>query len=585
MEVSVQTTSNKQTTGPEPSHVGPTLSRAHFNSASSLRGLARDNSLDVITEEQEVLITQLPEEDFQDPPPFSAPPKLSQEPEEEVGSEEVPPEGVFVQVGDVEQFIEDCDTHQTPPTPTHPTPRRKKGPRAVSPLPIKVAVSSDDEDYETDLEYDEEVWLNPDKHDHDVTGKTKYIKVCSDFGVTPVTSFLESLHEREINLKFYGLSVTSAKALSVPLETNTITEKLNLEGNGIEKEATKFLCRILKENLYITELVLRDNQIGREGAVAVCDLMLQNRCITKLDLSGNQIEDSCAPLFAKVLTQSNSSLKQLKLAHNRFEDSGARHFQEAISDNESLELLDLSWNHFGCAGSALLAQGLQENVGLKYFYMPMAGVGSSGCALVSDVLKANRTLLELDLSYCRIPVSGLPDIATGLRENDTLQVFKVGSNPFDADCAMMLLKGVEENDSCALKHLDLASIFVKAEFVALAAKLQEQRGMTVHYEGVLPAPPKYQRSVAEMVQFRTDPVGHLKTCLTQASASPSEVFHLNGPAKITKQDFTDTVRMAQLDLTAEQINILFAKVQVNGLIDIEHLLDLLENPLPAVDDD
>lgn len=68
------------------------------------------------------------------------------------------------------------------------------------------------------------VWLNPDKHDHDVTGKTKYIKVCSDLGVTPVTSYLESLHEREINLKFYGLSVTSAKAISVPLEViNTIS--------------------------------------------------------------------------------------------------------------------------------------------------------------------------------------------------------------------------------------------------------------------------------------------------------------------------------------------------------------------------
>ena len=52
-------------------------------------------------------------------------------------------------------------------------------------------------------------------------------------------------------------------------------------------------------------------------------------------------------------------MKQLYLAHNRFEDPGAAQFQEAISDNESLELLDLSWNHFGRVGAALLAQGLQ----------------------------------------------------------------------------------------------------------------------------------------------------------------------------------------------------------------------------------
>ncbi|KAK7103913.1 leucine-rich repeat-containing protein 74B-like [Littorina saxatilis] len=569
MEISVQTS------GPEPPLMAPSITRAHFgNSASSTRG-PRDNSLDVITEEQKVLITQISDTSY------SAPPRLREGTEGNNG--EIPPDGLLDQMSDVEQYVIDCDENKAPAS-APAAPRRRHGRRRVSPLPIENVVSSDDDDYETDLEYDEEVWLNPEKHDHDVTGKTKYIKVCNDYGVTPVTSYLESLHEREINLKFYGLSVTSAKAISVPLETNTITEKLNLEGNGIEKEATKFLCRILKDNLYITELVLRENKIGMEGAVAVCDLLLQNRCISKLDLSGNEIEDSCAPVFAKVLN-TNSCLKQLKLAYNRFEDRGARYFQDAISDNESLELLDLSWNHFGRVGAAMLARGLQENVGLKYFYMPMAGVANSGCVLIGDLLKNNRTVLEFDISYSRIPVNGVIHIANGLRENDVLQVFKVGSNPFDADCAMLMLKAIDENDSCAIKHLDLANIFVKSEFVALASRLQEQRGVTVHYEGVLPAPPKYQKSVAGMVRFRTDPVGHLRKTLDRTSISPSELFHLNGPSKITKQELTDTIRLAQIDLTVEQINILFSKIHIGGLIDIEHMLDLLENPLPDAEDD
>ena len=61
MEVSVKAT------GTEPAHMAPTLSRAHFNSASTLRS-ARDNSLDVITEEQELLITQLPDISYSAPP-------------------------------------------------------------------------------------------------------------------------------------------------------------------------------------------------------------------------------------------------------------------------------------------------------------------------------------------------------------------------------------------------------------------------------------------------------------------------------------------------------------------------------------
>ena len=89
------------------------------------------------------------------------------------------------------------------------------------------------------------------------------------------------------------------------------------------------------------------------------------------------------------------------------------------------------------------------------------------------------------------------------------------------------------------------NVFVKSEFVELAGKLREQRGVTVHFEGELPAPPKYQRSVAEMVRFRTDPIGHLRRSLEQGTTAPSEVFHLNGPAKITRQEFTDTVRVKE----------------------------------------
>lgn len=88
------------------------------------------------------------------------------------------------------------------------------------------------------------------------------------------------------------------------------------------------------------------------------------------------------------------------------------------------------------------------------------------------------------------------------------------------------------------------NVFVKTEFVELAERLFKERSVEVHYEGVLPAALKHQRSVAEMVQFRMDPVGHLRLLLQDKSMVPSEVFHLNGPAHITKQDFTDTVRVS-----------------------------------------
>lgn len=57
--------------------------------------------------------------------------------------------------------------------------------------------------------------------------------------------------------------------------------------------------------------------------------------------------------------QVNPALKHLRLAHNNFEEIGARCFKEALCENESLELLDLNWNHFSSRGAAMLAEGLE----------------------------------------------------------------------------------------------------------------------------------------------------------------------------------------------------------------------------------
>jgi hypothetical protein len=90
---------------------------------------------------------------------------------------------------------------------------------------------------------------------------------------------------------------------------------------------------------------------------------------------------------------------------------------------------------------------------------------------------------------------------------------------------------------------------VKEDLVTLSEKLQEERGLTVSYEGVLPAPPKFARSVQEMVKFREDPIGHLRQALQdKGEMAPSQVFHLNGPSKITRQEFADTIRVRALTL-------------------------------------
>ena len=60
----------------------------------------------------------------------------------------------------------------------------------------------------------------------------------------------------------------------------------------------------------------------------------------------------------------NSSLKKLKLSHNRFEGKAAEWFRKALERNETLEQLDLSWNMLRMDGAVKIARGLGVSISL-----------------------------------------------------------------------------------------------------------------------------------------------------------------------------------------------------------------------------
>ncbi|XP_041350857.1 leucine-rich repeat-containing protein 74B-like [Gigantopelta aegis] len=452
--------------------------------------------------------------------------------------------------------------------------------KAVSLSPV---VSSDDDDYETDLEFDEELWLNPDRCYHDTTGKTGYLKACSDLGINPISYFLKHIQDTELTMKFHGLGLEGTKALSVPLETNTVIEKLNLEGNGINPAGGVFLSRILKENLYITDLILSENNLGSVGAIAVCDLLISNRNLYRVDLRGNGIDDSAAEMICKVL-MTNTTLKHLGLAHNRLEEYGVKYFRDAIIENESLETLDLSWNHINTKGAIYLAEGLQENVRMKNFGMAMAGVGVSGAVAIGKAIKLNRTLQELDISFCRIPVDGEPYISSGLAENDVLRVLKIGFNPLDANAAMKLLEALDKNESSDMTCIDISNVIVKEDFIKLQKKLQETRGIRVISEGMVIGPLKQRKSFEEMVLFRQDPVGQLKKYIEESGQDFMDIFAHRNSKCVTKQEFRDVMKESNIDITEDQIDILMSKLSLFGRLDIGYLTEQLNKDQTTLDD-
>lgn len=425
-----------------------------------------------------------------------------------------------------------------------------------------------DEDFDTDLEMDDDKWLNPEKYDHDTTGLTKYLNACRDHGVTPIRYFIKHLMHDAMGLGYHGLGPAEMKALAVPLENNTTIERLDIEGNSIGEEGTQHLCRVLKENVYIVHLNIGENRLGDNGVRYVLDLLHENRTIEWLDLTGNNLSDRTAEHLSQVL-RTNSTLRTLKLRHNELGDCGAQWIKEALMENESLESVDVSWNHFQTKGCIMIAEGIKENVFLKEINISMNGFGLEGALALGEAIKVNRTLLRLDASYCRLPLEGAGPLGAGLQLNETLQMINLGYNSLGHEGAMTLLQGLEKADCSSVTLLDLGNLRVSADFKKLQDKLQSERPLRIRHAGVMleSQHKEVEVEVDPWEAFKRDPMTKLKEWVEQAGYRLIDLlrrFDKNGSLSISREEFVHGIKGTHIQITDEQIAILLDRLDVDG---------------------
>ncbi|XP_067681815.1 leucine-rich repeat-containing protein 74A-like [Haliotis asinina] len=436
-------------------------------------------------------------------------------------------------------------------------------------------------DYDTDLDMDMDKWLNADqlRLKDDLTGERRYTAACDAMGVTPATYFVKHITDQEVHMRFHGLGPRGAKAMCVPLRTNSKIEKLDLEGNWIDEAGCGSMAEMLRDNIYITELILSENKIGSTGALSMCEILMKNDTITKLDLSGNDIKDSAAENICQMLKK-NTSLRHLFLSHNHFEEEGALHFKEALSYNESLETLDLSWNRFRTRGAIYIAEGVQENYGLRILNFSMNGLGLAGAEAMGKALKANRTLLDLDISFNRIPEEGAGHVAVGLQVNDVLQSLKISSNPLGSDGSLALLVAVDRNDCSCLKYLELLNVWVMDSFIDLKDKLERERNLIVVYGGLKKKLLKLTtlRGVEWERWLANNPMTKIKNYIRDTGYRLIDLFRdfdKDGNMSITKQEFHIGIQSAGIVMTKEQVDELVKRLDKdgNGEVDYGELME------------
>ncbi|XP_074646905.1 uncharacterized protein LOC141902879 [Tubulanus polymorphus] len=450
----------------------------------------------------------------------------------------------------------------------------------------------DDDGWDTDLEGEEQ------NTTYDITGKSIYLQVCAEIGVVPVSYFMRHMNDSILEMKHHGLGVLGAKAIAIPLVTNTSVLTLDLSDNAIEGEGAQYISEMLTENCYISELNLSNNNLGSDGAIAVCDMLSMNRTIRKVDISANAFSDKDAAVIANFILD-NNRIQEINISYNEFSEKGGELLGPAISENEVIEKLDLSWNHLRLKGGVAVVDGVKNNARLKSVNLSFNGLGNEGACALAELFKNNNVLLELDFSSNRIMPEGALLMAKGLDANETLKALRVANNPIGSAGALALINAIH-NDRSLLKLFDLTGIQVCKEFDKIHKEMLESgrdivilhggilgnyiiKGSKNRKAGLIADATDEDREMSELfgtpleIFMKTDPMAILKSYVDRNNLRLVDLFNRfdkDKNYKISLEEFKKGLAMADVGLTENQIEALIARLdksESDGMVDYREL--------------
>ncbi|XP_066545746.1 leucine-rich repeat-containing protein 74B isoform X2 [Amia ocellicauda] len=423
-----------------------------------------------------------------------------------------------------------------------------------------------EEEWDTDLE------LEDMRETYDPTGQTRYKAACKMFGVVPVSYFLRHLHDTELIMMHHGLGPQGAKALAVPLVTNTSILKINLRDNWIEELGGAAIAEMLTENCYITDIDLSENKLGGKGAQAIGNMLLENTTLVSINLSGNGFDDHAAKHLADALV-SNQKVEVLDLSHNRMGDGAGEMLGNAIAENTGMKTFNLSWNSLRGRGSITLARGLGANIFLRVIDLSYNGFGKDGAVALGEALKVNNVLEELNIGNCRIPPEGAVRFAMGLKENKTLKTLIMSRNPMQSAGCYGILKSMQGNPESAIESLDFSDITVNKDFDDLYSAIKEMfPNLQVKHGG--------NADMFRKTKAKTDPLSKLKEHMNKSNLKLEDFFETvdeDKSALVTRAEFQQGLMAMGLPLSQDELQLLMDDFDKdnNGEIDFREFNTLL----------
>ena len=108
---------------------------------------------------------------------------------------------------------------------------------------------------------------------YDLSHPRMYIETCKRLNIIPASFVMRHLASEKIIMPHHGLGPLGAKALCVPLLSNTVCLELNLEDNWLGDKGGVYVAEMMKENCYIVRLNVAGNRLGRVGGMAISSML------------------------------------------------------------------------------------------------------------------------------------------------------------------------------------------------------------------------------------------------------------------------------------------------------------------------
>jgi len=174
----------------------------------------------------------------------------------------------------------------------------------------------------------------------------------------------KSCHVEDLNLRCTGISSLGFRFIFKTMVMGAkYLAKLNLEDNEIGPLEKPFTVAMngIAGSPSLKWLSLRNCGLNDYFGECLAKGLLANQHLTHLNLSKNDLTDSTAFIFAEVLSNKISVLKELNLSKNMIGDSGAIAMAGMLSVNEKLKNINFSANFLSEKSGRALQSTMQTN--------------------------------------------------------------------------------------------------------------------------------------------------------------------------------------------------------------------------------